>query len=259
MTPAQRARIAANLSMLFTEHPLVDRFDAARRSGFGAVEIQFPYDVEASELARASRDAGLPIVLFNVPAADLLAGGDGLACVPGARARFAEALALARDYAAILGPRWINLLAGRIPQGVARADAEACFTASLRATCAAFETTGTGVVVEALNPFDVPRFLISDHDATLALVAASGSSARIQYDVYHQARIGRDVVADLVRDRRAIAHVQIADAPHRTAPGTGAIDFDAVFRALDACGYEGFVGAEYKPNGPTEPTLAWLR
>jgi len=258
MTPAWRSRIAANLSMLFTELPLIDRFEAARRAGFQAVEIQFPYEASADDLRAASLRAALPIVLFNVPAADLLAGGDGLACVPGAEGSYGESLAIALEYAAILAPRCINVLAGRAPSGVAREDAEATFIANLRRTTEAFGGTGIEVVVEALNAFDMPRFLLTDHAATLALIERSDTSAKVQYDVYHQARMGRDVVADLRRDVASIAHVQVADVPQRSAPGTGELDFRAIFAALDEAGYPGFVGAEYKPYGPTEPTLDWF-
>lgn len=258
MHPALRPRISANLSMLFTEVPLLDRFARARRAGFEVVELQFPYEVPIDELARASREAGTPVVLFNVPAGSLLAGGDGLACVPGKEAAFREALELARDYAAVLAPRVLNVLPGRLPEGVIREDAEATFLTNLRVAVAALADEPTTIVVEALNRGDIPRFLVEDHDELVELVERSGTGARIQYDVYHQARIGRDVVRDLRAAGAELGHVQIADLPRRSAPGTGSVDFGLVFEALVASGYRGFVGAEYRPEGATEATLAWL-
>lgn len=259
MIPALRRRISANLSMLFTELPLRDRFAAARAAGFEAVEIQFPYDLDADELRRAAGDAKVSLVLFNVAAGDLLAGGDGLACVPGAEAAFGDALAQALDYVAILEPRCLNLLAGRVPDAASRGECERLFVAHLARASAALVPTRTQLVVEPLNPFDMPRFLLSDHDQTAALLARSGTRAKVQYDVYHQARIGRDPLRDLGRDAASIAHIQFADVPARTAPGTGELDFGAIFEAIAASDYGGFVGAEYKPNGPTEPTLEWFR
>lgn len=252
-------RFSANLSMLFAELPMLERFEAARRAGFSAVEIQFPYELSVDELRTALRDAGVSLALINVPAGDLLAGGDGLACVPGREATFAEALERARAYGAALGVRCVNVLAGRVPIDV---DPEACratFLSNLALAAARLETVGIVPVVEALNGFDVDRFLLQRHDEVLSVLDSLGDEAvLVQYDVYHQARMGRDVVADLAKDLERIGHVQIADVPSRGAPGTGELDWARIFATLDQGGYDGFVGAEYRVVGATADTLGWL-
>lgn len=251
---------SANVSMLFTELPLLERFEAARRAGFTDVELQFPYDVPIESLRRALHDAGVALVLINVAAADLLAGGDGLACVPGQEAEFAAAVDAACTYGAALGVRCVNVLAGRVPEGTSREACLATFTRNLALAATRLSASGLVPVVEALNGHDVPRFLLQGHDEVLAVLDAVGDDAiRVQYDVYHQARMGRDVVADLRRDLERIGHVQIADVPGRGAPGTGELPFDAIFAVLDEGGYEGFVGAEYKVASETSATLGWLR
>lgn len=248
--------LAANVSMLFGEHAFLDRFEAARKAGFAFVEAQFPYVVEASEVARAVRDAGVTLVLFNVPAGDLLDGGDGLACVPGAVDDFAEALDRAAEYARVLAPTRMNLLAGRMPAGGSEAACASAFDASLRATIARLSPLGVEVVVEALNGHDFPRFFLQTHDDVLR--AIEGTSARVQYDVYHQARMGRDVVADLEADLVSIAHVQFADTPGRNEPGTGTLPFGRIVGALRDARYHGYLAAEYRPRGATLDSLAWM-
>ncbi len=252
-------RFSANLSMLFTELALLDRFEAARRAGFEQVEIQFPYDRSISELRAAMRDAGVALVLLNVPAADLLSGGDGLACVPGSERAFAEALALACEYGAALGVRCVNVLAGRVPTGVEPSVCRETLVANLRLASSRLHEHGIVPVVEALNGHDHPRFALQRHDDVLALLDEVGSDAlRVQYDVYHQHRMGRDVLADLRRDLERVGHVQIADVPGRGTPGSGEFPFAALFEQLDEGGYDGFVGAEYRPEGPTEASLGWF-
>lgn len=260
-------RFSANLSMLFTESPLIERFARARQAGFERVEVQFPYEVPAETLRDAIHDAGVELVLFNVGAGDLLAGGDGLACVPSRRAAFADALNLAAEYASVLRPHFVNVLAGRVPAGETRDACLAQFRESLSATCHTMGAArigagaSVGVVVEALNAVDMPRFLLASHDDVVSEIV--GTSARVQYDVYHQAMMGRDVIADLIADLTSgaprIGHVQFADVPGRSAPGTGTLDFDAIFSAIARSGYRGSVGAEYRPMGPTAESLGWLR
>lgn len=252
-------RFSANLSMLFTELPLLERFEAARRAGFEHVELQFPYELDVGALRAAMRDAGVALVLVNVPAGDLLAGGDGLACIPGAERAFDEALEMACAYGAALGVRCVNLLAGRIPTGQDRGACLDTLVRNLAHASAKLDALGLVPVVEALNGEDVPRFALQTHADVHAILARVGADAlRIQYDVYHQHRMGRDVVADLRTDLERIAHVQIADVPGRGAPGSGTLPFETIFGTLDAGGYEGFVGAEYRPTGPTAASLGWF-
>jgi hydroxypyruvate isomerase len=263
---------AANLSMLFTEFAWLDRFAAARDAGFRAVEIQFPYELPRDELARTIERAGVELALFNVPAGDLLAGGDGLACVPGREGVFREALELACDYAAALKPRCVNVLAGRVPEGTSRARCLGLLDGHLALASERLAALSVTTTVEALNGHDVPRFLLQTHDEVIAAIESAAQlgapSATVQYDVYHQLRMGRDVLADLSgaasaperRSTRAprIGHIQFADVPGRGAPGTGHVDFQRVFDAIDASWYDGYVGAEYRPTGATRDSLGWL-
>lgn len=250
-------RFAANLSLLFTERPFLDRFEAARAAGFAAVEFQFPYEHPADEVARARSACGLPLALFNVPVGDFMQGGDGLSGVPGCEAAFDDGLARAADYVARLRPRCVNVLPSRLAPGVSRGVAERTFARSLRATHARLGGA-TQIVVEALNLHDQPRMLFADHAELLAFLDREAPFVAVQYDAYHQARMGRDVVGDVRLDLRRIGHVQFADVPGRGPPGSGTLPLRAFFVALDDGGYAGFAGAEYVPAGATEASVGWL-
>lgn len=253
-------KLAANLSMLFTEQPLIERPRAAAEAGFAAVEIQFPYAVPASELRAALEAAGMPLLLINLPAGDLLDGGPGLAGVPERQAAFEAALAEALDYARVVRPRCVNVLPGRLVEGVSREAALACLAGNLRRTAEAFAALGIRVLAEAINPLDMPGFLVSTPEDLLALLAAvDHPNCAAQLDLYHMARQGLDLPACIAALAGRIGHVQFADCPGRGAPGTGALDFAAARTALQAAGYDGWLAAEYRPGeGGTAASLTWL-
>jgi hydroxypyruvate isomerase len=253
-------KIAANLSMLFVERPLRERVQAACAAGFAGVEIQFPYEVPAIVLKEALDAAGLPLVLINLPAADLTDGGPGLAAVPARQAAFDEALEQALSYAAMVRPLAVNVLPGRLAEGVERAQALATLTANLRRAAEAFAVLGIGVLVEAINPLDMPGFLINTPDDLAALLDAVGHpNCRAQFDLYHMARQGIDLPTGIARLAGRIGHVQFADCPGRGMPGSGDLDFAAAIAALRSSGYEGWLSAEYRPgDAATSATLAWL-
>ncbi|MFP5382644.1 MAG: hydroxypyruvate isomerase family protein [Gammaproteobacteria bacterium] len=250
-------RFAANLSLLFPEHPLPARVAAARRAGFAAVEVQFPYELPAVQWRAACDTAGLPMVLFNVPAGDLMSGGDGLACVPGREPLFAEALAQCADYARVLRPRCVNVLAGRVPAGV---DPQACLAVlqdNLRRAVDVLAPLDVTVIVEAINRHGMPRFLVSTFDDMQALVASVPGTA-MQFDLYHMARMGEPLAQHIAERGNTFGHVQFADVPGRHQPGTGTLDFATLFAALDASGYRGWCAAEYHPQGDAAASLHWL-
>lgn len=253
-------RIAANLSLLFAEHALAERVVAARVAGFDGVEIQFPYELPAILLKEQLERAGLPLVLINLPAGDLMQGGPGLAAVPARQAAFDVALETALSYAAMTRPEQVNVLAGRLAEGVSREAALACLVGNLRKTAEAFALLGIGVRCEAINPLDMPGFLVNTPaDLNALLAAVDHPNLEAQLDLYHMARQDLDVPACIRQLGGRIGHVQFADHPGRGAPGSGTLDFPACLEALEAVGYDGWLAAEYRPGeAGTEAGLGWL-
>jgi hydroxypyruvate isomerase len=252
-------KFSANISTLFTERPMPERFAAAAAAGFAGVEIQFPYGEPAEALADAADEAQVAIALFNVPAGDMTSGGPGLACIPGREAAFRAAVADAVRYARVLKPVNVNVLAGRPPPGTARADCVRVLAGNLRVAAEAMLPLGVGIVVEALNSNDVPGFLLTNSAAALeAIDRAAHPGIMLQYDVYHMQQMEGAVAETVTRLAPRIGHIQFADVPGRHEPGTGTLDFRTIFAAMDRAGYRGWVGAEYRPSGRTEDSLGWL-
>ncbi|MGE6791709.1 hydroxypyruvate isomerase family protein [Pseudomonas guineae] len=253
-------KIAANLSLLFTELPPIERVVAAAAAGFDGVEIQFPYELPAIRLKEALETAGMPLRLINLPAGDLMSGGAGLAAVPGRQTEFDLALQKALSYAAMVRPALVNVLPGRLAEGLEPEQAQACLIRNLRKAAEAFQLLGIGVVVEAINPLDMQGFLINTAaqlDTLLKAVAHPNLSA--QYDLYHMARQGEDIQVGIVLLAGRIGHVQFADYPGRGAPGSGELQFAPLLTALRASGYQGWLAAEYRPGAAgTGASLGWL-
>jgi len=253
-------RFSINVSMMLNEYAFLDRFHAAAEFGFEGVDIQFPYDHPAGAVARRATEAGVEVVLINVPAGDLPTGGDGLACVPGREAEFAEALQTARGYVAALGCRRVNVLAGRLPAGVDPAAARATLVGNLRRAADLFGPDGVTVMLEPCNTQDVPRYLVSrTGDAIALLDEADRPNLALQFDFYHRQIMEGDLAEGFRAALPRIAHLQFADVPGRHEPGTGGIDFPGLFAAIDASGYDGWVGAEYVPATDTAASLGWFR
>jgi len=252
-------RFSANISTLFQEYPVLERFDAARRAGFSAVEIQFPYAIPLDDLVRAKRAAGVTVALINLPAGDVAAGERGLAGLPGRQSAFAEAIARGRRYAEALGCPTVNALAGIPSPAAAIEDCLDVLAENLHAAAVAFATAGIRVVTEAINDRDIPGFLMTTSAAAVAAITrADHPNLALQYDIYHMHIMEGDLLATLARLGPRIGHVQFADAPGRHEPGSGEIDFAALFAALDAIGYDGWTGAEYMPSTTTEESLEWF-
>lgn len=249
-------RFSANLSLLFSELPLADRFAAARAQGFRAVEIQFPYELGLDAVEALLEENDQELVLINVPAGDLMQGGDGLACVPGREREFREAVAEALTWARALNVPTVNLLAGRKPAGVPEARCEAVLRGNLEHAVARLHGAGIMPVLEAINIFDMPRFLVHSLE-DMRRLAHAVPHLKLQFDCYHMSRMGEDVLEALRDNLDAIGHVQFADNPGRHEPGTGRIDYRAIFTFLRDSSYAGWCGAEYKPSRPTAETLGW--
>ena len=253
-------KIAANLSLLFGELPLRERVVAAAAAGFDGVEIQFPYELPAISLKEALEAAGMPLRLINLPAGDLMSGGAGLAAVPSRQGEFDAALQGALSYAAMVRPACVNVLPGRLAEGLSRAQALAILAGNLRQAAEAFQLLGIRVLVEAINPLDMPGFLVNTAEHLDELLrAVNHPNLAAQYDLYHMARQGVDLVAGIELLAGRIGHVQFADCPGRGAPGTGRIDFAPALAALRSTGYRGWLGAEYRPGAAgTRAQLGWL-
>lgn len=255
-------RFTANLSLLFPELPLLERFAAARAAGFRAVEIQFPYELSIGEIQHELEAHELELVLINVPAGDLMRGGDGLAGVPGREPLFRRAVMQALPYARQLGVRCVNVLAGRQPE-----DAEllACLhtlTGNARFAAEIFHGIDVTTTLEAINTVDMPRFLIHNIAQMQEILEAVDHPAlKMQYDCYHLAMMGENVIGGLRENWSQIGHVQFADRPGRGAPGSGAMDYDAIFTCLRDLPYNGWTGAEYKPgaDGTVVSMSGWRR
>ncbi|WP_236171766.1 hydroxypyruvate isomerase family protein [Pseudomonas pseudonitroreducens] len=252
-------KLCANLSLLFTEVPLLQRIDAAAKAGFQGVEIQFPYDVPAQELKAALDQAGMPLVLINLPAGDLMQGGPGIAAVPERAAEFEAALAKALDYARIARPQHVNVLAGRLVEGQEREIALQTLAERLRSTCDAFAGTGTDVLMEAINCHDMKDFLLNTPEHLQDMLErVARENLRAQLDLYHMARMGLELVDCIYALMGQIGHVQFADYPERGEPGSGEMEFEVPLQVLDDVGYDGWLGAEYRPTGTTADSLRWL-
>lgn len=253
-------RFAANLTMLFTEVSFLDRFERAARAGFETVEFLFPYAHPAREIRDRLDATGLQLVLHNLPAGDWDAGERGIACHPGRVDEFRDGVARAIDYAQVLGVPQLNCLAGKAPAGVNAATLRRTFVENLRYAAAQLGTAGLRLLIEPINPFDIPGFVLNRTDEAIAILDEVGApNAFVQYDIYHAQRTEGELAATLHKHLPRIGHVQLADNPGRNEPGTGEINYPYLFAHLDRIGYQGWVGCEYKPAQSTEAGLDWLK
>lgn len=251
-------RFAANLSMLFTEVPFLDRFERAAAAGFAAVELQFPYAFEAAAIRERLDRHRLKLVLHNVPAGDWDAGDRGIACQPEHVDAFRDGVATAIDYARTLRVPQLNVLSGKAPDGVDDDTVRATFVENLRYAAKRLDDAGLRLLIEPVNRRDVPGFWLDTPARAFAILdAVAAPNAFVQYDVYHAQRSEGELAATLQKHLDRIGHVQVADNPGRHEPGSGEIDYRFVFAHLDRIGYRGWVGCEYKPAGATEDGLGW--
>ena len=255
-------RFAANLTMLFTEQPFLDRFELAAKAGFKAVEFLFPYAFEAREIHDRLVANGLQLVLHNLPAGDWDAGERGIACHPDRVDEFRAGVERAIAYAQALGVGQLNCLAGKVPAGTHPDDPllRATFVDNLRHAAASLKKAGLRLLVEPINTFDIPGFYLNRTAQAVAILAEVGAdNLFIQYDIYHAQRMEGELAATMETHLPHIGHVQLADNPGRHEPGTGEINYDFLFAHLDRIGYDGWIGCEYKPATTTAQGLGWLQ
>ncbi|MEM1297861.1 MAG: 2-oxo-tetronate isomerase [Pseudomonadota bacterium] len=246
-------RFAANLSMMFTQHGFLDRFRAAADAGFRGVEYLFPYAEAAADIRAALDDAGLTQALFNCPPGDWEAGERGMAAVPGREAEFRDSIGKALEYAAVIGPERLHIMAG-LTEGP---EAEAAYVDNLK--WAAAQAPDRTFLIEPINSRDMPGYFLSTSTQALRILEAVGApNLMLQFDLYH----AQIMEGDLTRRTEAlmphIGHIQIAGVPDRHEPDMGELNYPALFASLDGLGYEGWIGCEYRPAGRTEDGLGWF-
>jgi hydroxypyruvate isomerase len=253
-------KLAANLSMMFTEVDFLDRFALAAWAGFKGVEFLFPYEHKAEDI-KAKLDAhGLQLVLFNMPPGDWAAGERGIACLPERTAEFRDGVARALAYAKVLGVPQLHCMAGKAPAGAPEAALRKTFVTNLTYAAAECAKAGLRVLVEPINAYDIPGYYLNRSAQAIALLDEVGASnAFLQYDVYHMQRSEGELAATMSRLLPRIGHMQLADNPGRNEPGTGEINYPFLFAHADRIGYSGWIGCEYKPATTTQAGLGWLK
>lgn len=251
-------KFAANLTMLFNEVPFPERFEQAARNGFHGVEFLFPYDFHVDEILERLNSCQLDLVLHNLPAGKWQAGERGIACHPDRVAEFREGVDLAIGYAKPLHVRQLNCLAGIVPSGISPEQAFATFVSNVTYAAEKLKAERIRLLIEPINTFDIPGFLLSGTTQALNVVAQSGSdNVFVLYDIYHMQRMEGELAATIKSNLAQIGHIQLADNPGRCEPGTGEINYRFLFEWLDQVGYEGWIGCEYKPKNGTAAGLAW--
>jgi hydroxypyruvate isomerase len=252
-------KFAANLSMLFGEVDFMERFARAAAAGFKGVEYLFPYAYPKEALAEQLQRHGLTQVLHNLPAGDWAAGERGIACHPSRVGEFQDGVGKAVSYASALACSQVNCLVGIAPAGVSAEALHDTLVRNLRFAANALKTAGIKLLVEPVNTFDIPGFYLNRTTQAHALLdAVRSDNLFIQYDIYHAQRMEGELAKTIATSLPRIAHIQLADNPGRNEPGTGEINYPWLLRHIDALGYSGWIGCEYKPRTQTEAGLGWL-
>lgn len=253
-------KFSANLSFLYADLPFLDRFAAAAKDGFRAVEYVGPYGFPAEDVAAALKSNGLTQALFNLPAGNWDGGERGIGCLADRVVEFQAGVETAIRYAQALGCDKINCLAGIAPAGTTADERDAVLVANLKYAAPRLASAGIRLLLEPINLRDIPAFHVSTtHHAERLLDAVGSDNLFIQYDVYHTQVMQGDLVPTYARLKDRIGHVQIADNPGRNEPGTGEINYGFVLSELDRLGYDGWVGCEYKPKAGTSAGLGWMK
>ncbi len=253
-------RLAANLTMMYTEHPFLDRYAAAARDGFSGVEFLFPYEFAAAELKSRLEEHGLMQALFNAPPGDWAAGERGIASLPGREGEFERGFDRALEYAAALGNRSLHVMAGLIRPEQDRAAHREAYLKNLAAAARAAASAGITVVIEPINTRDIPGFFLNRQDEAQAVCAEVGAAnLKVQFDIYHCQIVEGDIAVKLQRDMAGIGHIQIAGVPDRHEPDLGELNYPYLFERIDALGYAGWIGCEYRPKAGTSAGLGWAR
>ena len=253
-------RFAANLTMMYNEHPFLERFAAAARDGFRGVEFLFPYEHAAADI-RARLDAeGLTQALFNAPAGEFARGERGLASLPGREDEFRRSIDLALEYSRVIGNTRLHVMAGLIGAGDDRARHRAAYVKNLAHAASLAASAGLMVVIEPINTRDIPGFFLNRQDDAHAICEEVGAAnLQVQMDLYHCQIVEGDLATRIRRYIARVGHMQIAGVPERHEPDLGEVNYPYLFGVIDELGYDGWVGCEYRPKAGTSDGLGWLR
>ena len=255
-------RFAANLSFLFTEVPFPARFGEAAHAGFRAVEFAFAYEYRLQELVAEQRAHRVDVVLLNAPPGDWDAGDRGLASLPGREHEFAASVANALRYAQALSCPRVHVMAGVLPTGVDDAERERrtrTYVRNLRFAATEAAAQGVTILIEPINPRDMPGYLLTTQAQAHAVRGEVGApNLKVQMDFYHAQIVEGDLPEKLRQWLPHIGHVQIAGVPGRHEPDSGEVNYSYIFKTLDELKYDGWVGCEYRPAQGTAAGLTWL-
>jgi hydroxypyruvate isomerase len=253
-------KFAANLSMMFNEHDFPNRFAAAAKAGFDAVEFLFPYDYSPAEVAQWHKENNLKNVLFNLPPGDWAAGERGIAALPGREAEFRAGVAKAIDYALALGTPQLHMMAGLVPAGSDMAIHRKTYLENMKFAAQALAKHNLTLLLEPINTRDMPGYFLNTQVQAHELRVESGEpNVKVQMDFYHAQIMEGDLAETFKKYFKDIGHTQIASVPKRNEPDDGEVNYPYLYQLLDEMGYEGYVGCEYRPKGKTEDGLDWFK
>ena len=253
-------KFAANLSFIFQEVEFLDRFAAAAACGFKAVEYLTPYEHSPEVIAEQLNRHGLEQALFNMPPGAWAAGERGIAALSGREPEFRDGVEQALVYAKATKCGLLHAMAGVLPAGHDRAEAEWGYLTNLRHAADRLAGEGITLVIEPINTRDIPGYFLNTTSQAMSIIERVGHpNLKLQLDLYHV----QIMEGDLAHRIRALAgcypHVQIAGNPGRHEPDIGEINYPYLFDLLDELGYSGWIGCEYRPKGETRAGLGWTR
>ncbi|MFT4520049.1 MAG: hydroxypyruvate isomerase [Halioglobus sp.] len=256
-------RLCAGLGHLFTEQSLLDRFSLAKESGFDCAELTLPYDEKPEALEAARIDSGLDVILFTAPIGDFMDGGEGNAAVPGCEQAFRDSIAMALDYAIALDARYVQFVAGRCSgqskDSKKRAIYLETFTENLKEAVLAFAPVSTQLALEAINTQAYPDYLLNLPSHLWQVIKTlPDTEVGAIFDSVHLATMGIDLCAEIQHSGEKYCHLQLADMPQRTPPGTGSLNFPDLYQAIAQSNYRGELGFEFHPSGETRLSLKCL-
>ena len=253
-------KLAANLSMMYTEHSFLERFGAAAKDGFRGVEFLFPYEHPALEIKSHLEAHGLTQALFNGPPGDWSKGERGMASIPGREDEFKRSVETALDYARVLGNRRLHVMAGLIAPDQDRARHREVYLRNLSYAAAQAAPLGITVVIEPINTRDIPGFFLNRQDEAHAVCAEVGAAnLKVQMDLYHCQIVEGDLAMKVRKHMPGVGHMQIAGVPERHEPDLGELNYPYLFKVIDECGYDGWIGCEYRPRAGTSAGLGWAK